>query len=283
MADERWVEPSQPATHPLTICIRHIAPSPDRNLFFGDHFFAVGLADAFVALGHRVRVDARSQWDDPMPEGAIVIVLRGPDPRPGPAHTTSLLWYIYPDAKFMVRSDEFKGYAHVFVASDDVSDVPQFAALRDKMSVLYQAFDPRVMYLEQGAVRADTVFIGNNHRNVRNVRQMMNFANEIAHPVRLWGRFWADLPANVTFQGLWLGNADVGNVYRHAQVVLCDHVVTMRHLGFTSNRIFDALACGAAIVSDQLPSLPEGFERFVTRCETVEDFRTAVETIKSEG
>ena len=77
-----------------------------------------------------------------------------------------------------------------------------------------------------------------------------------------------ELPPNIHFRGKWLGNADVGSTYRSSEIVLCDHILSMQNSGFISNRIFDALACGAPMISDRLPSLPPDFSRFVEMVST---------------
>jgi spore maturation protein CgeB len=37
----------------------------------------------------------------------------------------------------------------------------------------------------------------------------------------------------------------------------------MREAGILSNRVFDALACGAPVVSDEIADLPDGFGDFI--------------------
>ena len=50
----------------------------------------------------------------------------------------------------------------------------------------------------------------------------------------------------------YLETAQVGELYRNSKIVLCDHFDMMREGGYVSNRIFDALACGAAVISDKI-------------------------------
>jgi spore maturation protein CgeB len=58
-------------------------------------------------------------------------------------------------------------------------------------------------------------------------------------------------------------NEAVGDLYRQAGVVLNDHWPEMRRAGILSNRVFDVLACGTPIVSDEIADLPSGFSTFV--------------------
>ena len=47
----------------------------------------------------------------------------------------------------------------------------------------------------------------------------------------------------------------VPGAYARAGVVLNDHWADMRAGGFVSNRLFDAVACGARVLSDDLPGV----------------------------
>ena len=58
-------------------------------------------------------------------------------------------------------------------------------------------------------------------------------------------------------------NEAVGDLYRRAGVVLNDHWPDMQRAGILSNRVFDVLACGTPIVSDEIGDLPAGFSDYV--------------------
>ncbi|MDQ3726421.1 MAG: glycosyltransferase, partial [Actinomycetota bacterium] len=66
-----------------------------------------------------------------------------------------------------------------------------------------------------------------------------------------------------------------------AKVVLCDHWDDMREHGFVSNRIYDALACGATVISDAVPGL-ERFEGVLTY-ETPEELARLVDEVLAGG
>jgi len=48
-------------------------------------------------------------------------------------------------------------------------------------------------------------------------------------------------------------------VYSSAGIVLNDHWQDMREHGYISNRVYDALACGTLVLSDEVPGLAERF------------------------
>jgi spore maturation protein CgeB len=55
----------------------------------------------------------------------------------------------------------------------------------------------------------------------------------------------------------------VANEYKNTKVVLCDHWSDMATQGFISNRIFDALACGATVISDYVAGIENYFDNSV--------------------
>ncbi|MEA2310435.1 MAG: hypothetical protein QOE28_403, partial [Solirubrobacteraceae bacterium] len=76
------------------------------------------------------------------------------------------------------------------------------------------------------------------------------------HPPALYGDGWAQIAPEHTVAS-WLDNAELPRLYSSAAIVLNDHWPDMRAAGFISNRVFDALACGAFVVSDPVEGLRE--------------------------
>ncbi|HEX7473339.1 MAG TPA: glycosyltransferase, partial [Candidatus Limnocylindrales bacterium] len=60
--------------------------------------------------------------------------------------------------------------------------------------------------------------------------------------------------------GDWISNAELRRYYSSAAIVLNDHWQDMRDEGFFSNRLYDALASGAFVVSDHVPGIEEEFD-----------------------
>jgi spore maturation protein CgeB len=74
----------------------------------------------------------------------------------------------------------------------------------------------------------------------------------------------------------YVPNEELPIVYASAGVVLNDHWDEMREHGFVSNRLFDALACGAPVVSDELPEIAELFGDAVVTYHDTAELRDAV-------
>jgi spore maturation protein CgeB len=76
--------------------------------------------------------------------------------------------------------------------------------------------------------------------------------------------------------GRSLPNDELSAAYAAAGVVLNDHWDDMRAAGFVSNRLFDAVASGARVVTDDVASLDGLFGRSVQTYSGPEDLRRLV-------
>lgn len=66
-------------------------------------------------------------------------------------------------------------------------------------------------------------------------------------------------------------------VYSSAGIVLNDHWQDMRRHGYASNRLYDAVACGALVLSDRGAGLDERFGGAVVTYESREQLHALVE------
>ncbi|MDR0432629.1 MAG: glycosyltransferase [Bifidobacteriaceae bacterium] len=69
---------------------------------------------------------------------------------------------------------------------------------------------------------------------------------------QVWGPRWDKWIPERLRGGDFVASGDVARLYRGAKLVLADHWGDMAREGFVSNRLFDAVACGARVVSDQI-------------------------------
>ena len=239
----------------LRIAIKNPAPAGPLGETWGDTHFARSLVAAFGDLGHDAVIDHHPAWHRPTADlDDVALVLRGPHAyRPLPGQTT-LAWVIsHPDT---FTREELAVYDRVCAAS------VTWAAQRSAewgmdVEPLLQATDPALFGPDLAAPDsgAPVLFVGNS-RQVR--RPVVLAAVEAGLPVRIYGRGWGrylpvDSAAEVVADRL--DNAAVGAAYRSAGVVLNDHFEDMRRDGFVSNRLFDAAACAARVVTDDVAGL----------------------------
>jgi O-antigen biosynthesis protein len=156
-----------------------------------------------------------------------------------------------------VTADELRGYDHVFAASVAWARTVT-RAWGVQVNPLLQATDPSLFHPksgEQGAGAA-VLFVGNSRKVLR---PMVRDALDAELPVTVYGAGWSGLVPDEIVADVFIPNEQLAAYYRSAGVVLNDHWEDMRTSGFLSNRLFDAVASGARVISDDVAGLAEVF------------------------
>jgi spore maturation protein CgeB/GT2 family glycosyltransferase len=264
--------------------IKARVPSPSVAHLHGDHHFAIGLQRALTRLGHAARVDLLPDWGTPAAVGDDVsICLRGLDRyEPHPAHI-NVLWIIsHPE---LVDEIELHRYDQVFVASNHHAE--QWSQLPTPRPVqpLLQCYDPRRFFPEPdpepgadvGPVPAiELLFVGNG-KGIH--RPIVHDAWTQDLPLTLFGSAWEGRIPTRFLAGRSVPNQDLRRYYGRCKILLNDHWPHMRELGYLSNRLFDAAACGACIVSDPVVGLEEVFGDAITTYTEPPQLRDIVEDL----
>lgn len=250
------------------ISIKIGVPSLAEAQEWGDYHFALGMKRAFERQGHSVRIDILPEWDTSKAYGDdVVIVLRGLSSyQPKPYHI-NLIWNIsHPDR---VSVQEYEKYDRVFVASQQYAEKLSKEVTVPVQSLL-QCTDPDLFHpdLDGDPDVGEVLFVGNARKVYR---QIVRDAIESGINVDVYGTGWESfLPAGC-LKGKHIPNHLLNRYYSHCSVLLNDHWQTMSQNGFISNRLFDAAACGATIISDKVSGLSEIFgDRVVTYSEAKE-------------
>ena len=246
------------ATDSCRIAIKVPVPTASEKAWWGDWHFAEGLKKAFKALGHSVRIDLLHEWGKPSSGDDVVIVLRGlseytPDPS-----QLNILWILsHPEAITVAECNKFD---HVFTASD--KHATHLRSLGVAASPLLQCTDPdRMQPVEPNPERRhEHLFVGNSRGKLRKiVADLLALRVDVS----IFGREWEGfLPQNMV-RGNLINNEVLAEYYGNAGVVYNDHWTDMAKWGFISNRLFDAGACGAYIVSDEVEGLDRLFEGLI--------------------
>ncbi len=272
--DTRWralVARSAVRTEPVAArrwALKIGAPPGRRGDPWGDVFFADDLAAALRGLGNDVIIDrdgsagrATAYLD------RVVLNLRGYQVLPRQPGAVNLLWIIsHPDD---IPADELRAYDRVYAAS---AQWPR--KVREDWGIevepLLQAtnperFHPDVIAPDTGH---DLLFVGNSRHQFRPIVADCRTAG--LRPTVI-GRDWEKyLPAD-EIAALSVPNSELPTAYRGAGIVLNDHWGDMASHGFLNNRLFDAVACGARVISDDVPGLREVFGDAVAVYWTPED------------
>jgi glycosyltransferase involved in cell wall biosynthesis len=262
----------------LSIAIKIACPSEAVREEWGDYHFARSLSEALLRLGCRSRIDYLRSWDDAA--GCdLDLVLRGLErfrPKPG---RPALLWVIsHPD---LVEVEELRQYDRVFVASRRLAR--HWAGESGvKAEPLLQCTDRRLFFPDPSDAprNHDILFVGNS-RNVFRPAMQATIGARLAPTV--YGTRWESLIDPGYIKGTVIPNAVVGDLYRRSGVVLNDHWPDMREAGILSNRVFDALACGAPVVSDEIADLPDDFGDFIIEFDPQRPIDQAIATALAES
>jgi glycosyltransferase involved in cell wall biosynthesis len=211
----------------------------------GDLPFADGMARALTAAGcPAVSVSLDGSTRSAARSAPIVVHVRGRQRRMLRGDQRNVLWIIsHPDD---VGDEECAAYDLVCTASATLAD-----ALRRRTAcsvlVLEQATDA-ARFRPAGPRTRDVVFVGNAVGRRRPVVEAIAATDVDLH---IWGRGWTGAAAR-RVRGEHLPDGDLPGVYASARIVLNDTWPDMRAAGILPNRIFDALACGACVVSDDV-------------------------------
>ncbi|MCR2801708.1 glycosyltransferase [Microbacterium sp. zg-Y818] len=225
---------------------------------WGDTFFADDLADALRRCGQDVVVDRISShtrpqsdvWDD------VTLTLRGLTSFTPQPDAVNLLWVIsHPD--LVTRAELVSGFDAVYAAGD-IWARRMSEAWQVRIQTLLQATNERRFTPAAGSGRSDSVVFVGRTRGVP--RKIVADAIAVGGDVAVYGDDgWEQFIHPRYIRGSLVANDELPTVYAEAGVVLNDHWDDMAAEGFLSNRLFDAAAAGARIVSDPVAGMEEVF------------------------
>ena len=250
-----------------------LAPVPrmEEAEQWGDYHFALALKKCFERRGLQADVRILPQWREPI-DAHAVLVLRGLSEYAPRMEHVNLMWNIsHPDK---VTHEEYEAYDAVFAAS-----LPYAKKLAGELRVpvfpLLQCADPELFFPEEGVPQAhELLFVGNSRKVFRRaVRGAMGSGYDLS----VYGTNWEPLIDARFIRGQNIPNRELSRVYQSCAILLNDHWDDMREKGFISNRIFDALCCGAFILSDDVAGLDELLPGAVAVYRTQEELRGQIE------
>ena len=216
---------------------------------WGDFPFALRLIEAFQRLGHNASLFYRDETPELTGQRDVVIRIVGPhleDPVP---EVPNLLWMI--SRPNVCTGAALSRYQKVFFASAPLASA--YASLGLNAGPLLQCTDGGLFNPQTNdglAPSHDVVFVGN--RAGRAPRTNVLAAVRLGFNVKIWGRGWEGKVPAENLVGTRVDTAELARIYAGSRIVLNSHMPDMAQLGFMSNRSYDALACGASVVSDRV-------------------------------
>ena len=258
---------------PLTFAITVAAPSASLATRWGDWYLAHAMGRALRRLGHPVRVQTADHADDLATRSSDVhLAIRGLSPArrtPGQRH---VLWVIsHPESIEPRECDEAD---LVLVASEKFAE-----HLRTRTStpveLFLQATDHhRFRPRPASPVHEHPVAVVAKTRDV--LRPIVRDSLEVGIEPAIYGTGWEEFVNPAIVVATYVGNDELPVVYSSIGVLLNDHWEDMRSWGFVSNRLFDALACGAPVISDDVPGIQKLFGEAVQTYHEPQELRRLV-------
>ena len=252
----RLLDLAAPRDTSMRIGVSTCAPDWTRAQFWGDTHLARGLMRAFRRMGHEATELIMPDWIGTKASSCdAVLHLRGLTRRPVARGQWNMLWIIsHPDRLEPGECDDYD-----LVASASHRHAEQLGAeLGRPVHYLPQATDADTFRVGPRDVdyEAPVLYVGNArwpHR--RAPRWLMRNRR----PFHLYGKNWESFPEVQFLRRDYIPNQDLPAAYRSAAVVVADHHGSMRTNGFIANRLFDVLASGGVVLSDDVSGLAELF------------------------
>lgn len=260
------------------IALKIPVPKPEVAYEWGDYHFALALQRALVAQGHSVRIDLLPDWYGADSFGDdVALVLRGLSEYEPQPDQLNLMWNIsHPDK---VTDAEYAKYDHVFIASETYAEQLQ-QRLQTPISALLQCTDPALFYPDPApeVPAHEVLFVGNSRKQYRAI---VKHAIAAGLPLSLYGTRWEERVPAGYLRGEHIPNQALRQYYSRCGILLNDHWPSMREQGFISNRLFDAGACGALIITDAVAGLEQVFgDTVATYADTPEDLAATVRRLQ---
>lgn len=247
-------------------------PDDEERKYWGDYHFALAMKKEFEKMGYQVNVLSRGHWYDKS-TAKYVIVLRGTIPYYPPVGNGRkyIMWNISHPTE--VAMEEYNLYDYVFFASEKMQK-DMGAKIRPDSSVLLQCADEEAMaYEEHGKKKYELLFVGNSRGIYRTILKDLLPTN---YRLSVYGRGWDEFPVKDYVVSDHIENEKLGQAYHDAEIVLNDHWEDMKENGIISNRVFDVLAAGTFIISDDMPEIEELFQGSVITYADEEDLQKKV-------
>jgi hypothetical protein len=262
----RWVESPR-------VGIRIGVPDWEQAPGWGDLHFARALQRQLQRAGRPARVQILPDWgtwtaarDD---LSLHLFGLSSGDLRPG---QLNVLWQIsHPER---ASPELYERYDIVFVASDPFAEHMR-RRVRVPVLPLHQATDDERFCPRPGGPAHELLFVANSRASRRRILVDLLPTD---HDLAVYGRKWTpDLLDQRYVRGEYVPNHLLAEYYAAASIVLNDHWPDMRREGFIANRLYDAAAAGAFVISDEVEGLRAEFDDGIVAYETADELKKLVD------
>ncbi len=260
----------------MHVAIKIGIPTWEIALSWGDYHMARAIGRALLSRGHDYSIQILPEWDRGVPGCDVALHLMGRSAYRPKGGETNVIWVISHPAE--AAGLELDRYDLILVASKPFAG-ELARSLNRPVHFLPQGTDPALFYPEQDPALATDLLFAGNSRGVP--RRIVTDLLPCPWKVHIWGDMWDRLVDERYVRGIYFPYERLRRLYSSAAIVLNDHWDDMRERGFVSNRIFDALASGACVLSDPVDTLDELVGETVTTCSGRDDLHRKIEYLLS--
>lgn len=264
------------------LCIKIPAPHWHVAENWGDYYYALSIAKYVRRKNWSTRMQVFSDWHADFDRDCdAVLVIRGLERYRTKKEHFNIMWNIsHPD---MISDEEYRAYDHVFIASDYWAEKIRKKLNSKNIQSLLQCTDheifniPHEQDLSNGHYHT-FLFVGNS---LRRYRISVKYAIENNLNIDVYGPNWSDFIDKKYIKADFIPNEELHKHYYNAKILLNDHWKDMAEKGFISNRIFDALASGAVLLTDRIRDCDKNISRYLSVYQNKSDFSKKINLILS--
>lgn len=254
------------------IAIKIPVPNWDEIHQWGDYYVAEGLKEEFEKKGYVVKIQVLNEWEDHSDSLAdTVLVLRGLSKYKPKVQHFNIMWNI--SHSDLITLQEYEEYDHVYIASKYWTEFIK-SKINCPVECMFQCTNINKFYPDYNSkYESELLFVGNSRKVYRKIlKDLLPTKYELS----VYGADWEGLINKRYIKGKHIPNNELRQAYSSCKILLNDHWDDMREKGFISNRIFDGIACGACIISDDVEGLDELFPGFVYTYKTKSELNKLV-------
>lgn len=264
------------------LCIKIPAPHWHVAENWGDYYFALSIAKYVRRKNWSTRMQVHSDWHTDLDRDCdAVLVIRGLERYYTKKKHFNVMWNIsHPD---MVSDEEYIAYDHVFIASDYWAEKIRKKLNSKNIQSLLQCTDHEIFNTPHEQDLSNDhhhtfLFVGNS---LRRYRISVKYAIENNLNIDVYGPNWSDFIDKKYMKSDFIPNEELHKHYYNAKILLNDHWKDMAEKGFISNRIFDALASGAVLLTDRIRDCDKNISRYLSVYQNKDDFSKKINLILS--
>lgn len=122
-------------------------------------------------------------------------------------------------------------------------------------------------------LQTDLLFVGSTWYE----RISAKYAAELQYNLSVYGLNWDNKIDKKYIKGSFIDNRELHKYYSSAKIVLSDQAKDLSEMGLVINRLYDATAAGAFVISEYSPYIEEIFGGSVPLFKSKEEFKTLVD------